>query len=45
VKYNPNKLLSNDVINVKFKQKVLSGTGLIEKLNEKIGKLTDKQTD
>lgn len=42
-KKHPNKELTNDVINVKFKQKVLSGKELIKKCKEKIKNSSDKE--
>lgn len=42
-KYNKDKELSNDVINVKFKQKVKSAKELIKIFNKKIESTTDKE--
>ncbi|MFD0587801.1 hypothetical protein ACFQZE_07285 [Paenibacillus sp. GCM10027627] len=39
-----NKMLSDDIINVKFKQKVNSGIDIITKLTEKILKLDDNKS-
>lgn len=49
LKTNPKKtsgkLLSTDVINIKFKQKVNSGKNLIKKLNDKIVKLDESKSE